>query len=116
MKPRAIGPDQTEWQADEHRPWIPVANDGDGAENAEAERDPFQLLFEPCQRHQIDVHAVPSLRIVTLKLLTGLPKGRERMSGTRKGLIRESLICPNGPPCWSVRMGELSYCVTCHIA
>ena len=106
MKLGAIGPDQAEWQADEHRPWIPVANDGYGAENAEAECDPFQFLFESCQRHQIDVHVVPSLRILTLKLLTGLPKGRERMSGTRKGLIRESLICPVG----------LSEWVNCHIA
>ena len=54
VQPGAIGPDQAEWQADEHRPWVLVANDGDGAENAEAERPPFQLLFKSCQRHQIE--------------------------------------------------------------
>ena len=48
VKLGAMGPDHTEWQADEHRPGMPVADDRDGAENTEAERNPFQSVFEPC--------------------------------------------------------------------
>ena len=52
MEPGAIGPNQTKGQGDEHCPWKPVTDDGNGAENAESQRNPFQLLFKTRKTHQ----------------------------------------------------------------
>ena len=113
VQPGAIGPDQTEWQADEHRPRIPVTNDGDGAENAEAERHPFQLLFKPCQRHQIE-HYVPILRflfpyyfkVVNRSLEPGVRDGCPGRSGNGHVLLK----CPGHDAMMAGGISETGEC------